>query len=521
MTSVSPLLKLVVLLACVAGIFFRFHGLDQKLLWHDEVYTQLFAAGTQAAHWRAEIYTGEPIPVETIQALTHNRPDRGVADTVRGLAADEPQHPPVYYILARLFVVWFGDGIVVLRTLSALLSLAVLPGGYWLCREIYFAHDSARRIAWTATALTAVSPFFVLYAQEAREYSLWAGLILCSSAALVRAMRLMGWRPWLAYILFTTLALYTSFTTASVVIAQALFVVIRSRMRVTRLSVISATAISVCGLLFAPWAWLLWRNLEAFTVSMAWSKITVIPRAELFETLVLNISRVIFDDGAIDGVTSPVLVAAVVILAASALFAVYRDARASLHAPGVYILCLFFVPVLMLLVPDVLFGGIRSISGRYLTPAWIAVECALAFLLGSGVLKLPVRRALLGVVLVAGLVSCYFNAGRAVVWTKSISTRLPEIAAPINQTASPLVVGDFERHHPGNLLALSHLLRDGARIQFLPRHGPYRLPAGFSDVFLFSPIPEFRRALEKNAGVRVVLVTRGLYAELWKVEFPN
>lgn len=38
-------------------------------------------------------------------------------------------------------------------------------------------------------ALIAVSPFHVLYAQEAREYSLWTVTILLSSAALLRAMR--------------------------------------------------------------------------------------------------------------------------------------------------------------------------------------------------------------------------------------------------------------------------------------------------------------------------------------------
>ncbi|MCR9145137.1 MAG: hypothetical protein NXI24_23065 [bacterium] len=542
--------RALIFTAIVAGVFFRFYNAEHKLLWHDEVYTQLFAAGTQAREWRGAIYNAKPLDVSKVQALTRDRPERGVFDTIRGLAEDEPQHPPVYYILARIYVAQFGDSIAVLRGLSAILSLLALPAMFWLCLEL----GASRRACWSGVALIAVSPFFVLYAQEARQYSLWAALIIALNAALLRALHLTEsiltskeqtpgnprnihadsytgrvFGAWSVYAGFVALALYVSFSTAAVLFSQAIFVALCTRLHINRLSLTAAAAMTAGVALFAPWAYLLWRNLQAFSLSMAWSKVTTIPRIELFESLALNISRVFWNVDDVSGkIESPLMligVLATVGLTLYALFFVYKNAGPRRLRDLLF--ALFLIPIVMLLLPDLLFGGIRSISGRYLTPAWIAALCAVAIALDSPPAQSPRRfvispgRALLFAILAAGLASCYANAQRQVVWTKGISVKLPKAAEIINQARQPLVVGDFERHHPGNLLALSHLLKAGTRLQFLPRHDPnYRLPAGIRNVFLYSPIPEFRASLRDDQGKQVesTLLLRGLYLDLWRVE---
>ncbi len=533
-----PFEVLLTILLLAAGVGFRFYGLgvQDKLLWHDEVYTQLFAAGAQAREWRAAIYTGEPLPVGVIQALMRDRPERSVVDTALGLAADEPQHPPLYYMLARLTVSCFGDDIATLRALSAALSLAAFPSLFWLCMELF----RSRRIAWTSLGLFAVSPFFVLYAQEAREYALWSVLILLSNAALLRAMRLSaastesppatiaraaGARAltqermaWSTYALLTTLALYTSFASVSFLLAHALFVALKTRLRITRMSVRAALALGLAGGLFLPWAILLLKNLDAFLVSMAWSRIISIPHSELFTTLAWNASRTILDLPESANVASGIAVSSAAVLIFGAFYALCRRPRQD--EAHWFAILLFGVPILMLLIPDALFGGIRSISGRYLTPAWLAAVCALAFLLGSNALR-PTRRSMLhATIVLTGLASCYMNSQRFVVWSKGVSSGLPAAAARINQRPSPLVVGNFERHHPGNLLALSYLLRPDAELQFLPEHDSYALPQGRPHVFLYSPIREFRRALEKNYEVDTRLLAHDLYFELWEVIPP-
>jgi hypothetical protein len=210
-----------------------------------------------------------------------------------------------------------------------------------------------------------------------------------------------------------------------------------------------------------------------------------------------------------------IAVALAVLLILGAFLALASKARP--NQTRWFALLLFAAPILLLLLPDALFGGIRSISGRYLTPAWLAVICALGHLSGSSALRPALARALYAGLIVAGLASCYVNAGRFVVWTKGVSSRLPQVAAIINERPKPLVVGNFERHHPGNLLALSYLLRPDAEFQFLPAHDGYALPPGKKHVFLYSPIREFRRDLEKNHPVKTRLLTRDLYFELWEV----
>jgi len=73
-------------------------------------------------------------------------------------------------------MVWEFPGAI--RSLSAIISLLVFPGVYWLLPGIWVVNG------WIAIALIAVSPFHILYAQEAREYSLWTVTIALSSAAL-------------------------------------------------------------------------------------------------------------------------------------------------------------------------------------------------------------------------------------------------------------------------------------------------------------------------------------------------
>jgi len=503
------------------GVFARFYHLDRKLLWHDEVYTTIFTAGYQSRDWEATLYTGRVVDVAEMQRFLRYDPEKRVLDTIRGLARDEPQHPPAYYVLARIWVGVLGDGIGTLRALSALLSLLAFPAIWWLCREMF----GSARIAWTGVVLHAVSPFFVLYAQEAREYALWGVLILLSTAALLRAIRRTEGAPepplrrvgaWAPYVLFTTLALYTSFSTASVLLAHALYLAIRERMRPTRVALWFGGALAASGLLFLPWAVTLLRHFEAFQASMAWAETIVVPRRELLALLALNVSRQVVDLWPdLDHLAAIAVVALAVALVAGAIVSLVR--RTPLRTSALA-LCLIAVPILFLLVPDLLFGGIRSVSARYLVPSWIGVEVALAFLLGSAFGEDRRWTALAAVVVAAGLASCLLNAKRDVAWTKGISIHLPEVARAVNQSASPLVIANREHHNPGNLLALCNLLAPGTKIWVWTGGDATTLPQNDSDVFLFSPTDPFRRDLERREGVTTRLLVGDLHLQLWKVE---
>ena len=78
---------------------------------------------------------------------------------------------------------------------------------------------------------------------------------------------------WGIYSISTVLALYTSFSTVTMILAQVLFLVIHKRGRVTsRTGVFSVTTLGVSAVLFLPWALALYRHWEAFQISMRWSR---------------------------------------------------------------------------------------------------------------------------------------------------------------------------------------------------------------------------------------------------------
>lgn len=503
----------------VFGVLVRFHRLDDKIFWHDETYTQIFVAGYQGGEWQPDLFSGRVLGVDEVVRYRRHDPRKSAWDTILGLARSEPQHPPLYYVIARQWIAWFGDGERTLRLLSVWTSLLGFPAVYWLARELFVD----RRVAWTSVALFAVSPFFVLYAQEAREYQLWALLLVLQLAALHRGLRLAGergLRAFTPYAAFTVLALYTSLSTVTVLLAEGIGVALlalSSRDRALFARYLAASAFAL--LLFAPWGVLLVEHFDAFRASMAWSSEIVIPRQELFGWLGVNISRTLVDLG--DGLEDSRSLLAIGLMVPVLVGALGRLGRAPIDA-RLLVLALVLVPLGFMFIPDVVGGGIRSLSARYHVPAWIGVLLALAFAVAGEGPRASARSAL-GIGLIAlAVASCVRNAGRDDVWTKGISVALPAAAAAIGETPAPLVLGSREQHHPGNLLALSAELPPGAHLVFLPLgRDEYQVPAVAHDaLFVLGATPQMRAAIARDQGGELVPVVDTLHLKLWRLERP-
>lgn len=500
----------VIVVAVVLGVFFRFEGLDRKVFWHDETYTQIFASGFQSRDWQAVLYSEELVDVEDVMRFRRHDPERSVLDTVRGLAQDEPQNPPLYYVLARLWVGACGDDPGALRCLSALFSLLALPAMYWLARELF----RSKRAAWASVALLSLSPFFILYAQEARAYSLWSVFILASSAALLHACPkdAAGRRSgWALYIAFITLALYTSLSTLIVIAAHAAFVFFRGAKRAWALSVGAAL------LLFTPWAIWLVRHDDAVRASTAWSSEIVVPRAELVGHLALNISRTLVDLSA--DYDRPAGYLPAIFGTALFIFACGALVRAGDTRAKTFVLPLVLVPIFLLFGADLAFGGIRSLSSRYLVPSWLGLVLTLGFAMELVSSKSRWGIFASGLVGLVALSSAAYLSTKESVWTKGVSEHLPEVAAMIREANEPLVIGNRERHHPGNLLALSSMLAPGTKLQVITAVAEgYSLPQWSGDVFLWSPIDELRERLERESGREAWLLFEDEHISLWRFE---
>ena len=154
-------------------------------------------------------------------------------DTVKGLATEEPQLSPLYFILARFWVQSLGPQVAAVRSLSAWISLLVFPRVYWLCWELF----RSASVGGMAVTIVAVGPFHVLYAQEARPYMMFAVLVLLSNAILLLAIALQKFPArfkfpsklskavWSIYAIALSLGLYSSLLFFLVAFAHGIYVI--------------------------------------------------------------------------------------------------------------------------------------------------------------------------------------------------------------------------------------------------------------------------------------------------------
>ncbi len=200
------------------------------MYWYDETFTSLRISGYTETEVVQQLFNGDEINVKDLQKYQRFNSEKGVTDTVKGLALEEAQLPPFYFVIARYWVQCFGSSVAAIRSLSAVISLLVFPCLYWLCLELF----GTPLIGWMAVALVGVSPFHVLYAQEARMYSLWTVTILLSSASLLRAIRVKTRLGWGIYALTLTLAFYSYLYSVLIAIGHGIYMVIIERFRLSK-----------------------------------------------------------------------------------------------------------------------------------------------------------------------------------------------------------------------------------------------------------------------------------------------
>ncbi|MFN8161885.1 MAG: glycosyltransferase family 39 protein [Solirubrobacterales bacterium] len=83
--------------------------------------------------------------------------------------------------------------------------------------------DDRQRSRVRRSDLVTLSPFMIYYSTEARGYAVMIALLLASTLCLLRALEAPGVRWWVAYGAFSCAAMYTHYTVAFALIAQALW----------------------------------------------------------------------------------------------------------------------------------------------------------------------------------------------------------------------------------------------------------------------------------------------------------
>lgn len=525
-------LKVLLIIAIAIGVGFHLINLDRKIYWHDEAYTSMRAAGYTRLEIDNAFFQNQFLTVSDLQKFQQIKPDSTVADTIHSLVTEDPQHPPLYFVMARGWMQWFGSSILASRLLPVLLSLLGLPFMYGLALELF----ESRLAAWLSTAFLALSPFDILFAQTARQYSFLTTTVILSSWLLLRAIRLSHWQHWVGYALSLAMGLYIHPFFTLTIAAQGAYVLLLevlgqsleqtvagkersvqvefSRRSFSRLFsfyywqqlVYFLSAVVLALALYTPWIAVLLVNMQRASSTTDWTRAaTGIDYLAKLWTLSFTALFVDIDFGFENPFTFLFRFPYLLLIIA----AVYGVCRKTPKFVWLFILTSILVPFLMLVLPDIILGGKRSAVSRYLISCYPAIQLAMAYWLAVGLSSgKQIWRWILGILLTSSIASSWISSQAESWWNKDLSYFNADVIQIVNASAaqSPTVLlSDIGNDYTntGDLLSLSYNLDD--RVQFYlvsqpPDLQPLTLPllTNEASVIVFRASDSLEASIKQN-----------------------
>ncbi len=516
-------LKIFIAIILVLGICFRFINIDRKVYWYDETITSLRISGYTRGEFNDLLLNTGTISIAELRQYQAINYEKNTINIISSLARDNPEHLPIYFVFLRWWVKLFGNSVTVIRNFSAITSLLIFPCIYWLCRELF----GKSIVGWVAISLTAVSPIVVLYAQEARAYTLFSVAVLLSSIALLRAMRINTKRTWKIYAASLIFALYTHLFSVLVAFGHGLYVILTEKLKLSQ-KLKSYLVVFLSGFLaFLPWVILIINHFDGIN----WISKNL-PLLDLFKRWLINlgftfvdiqigsserlfdVKNLVFDNNDLLQLNTIWLyiLALVLILV---IYSIYFLLKNSPRQVSIFILTLMAVTPICLAVPDLISGGQRSTIPRYLIPAYLGIQLSVAYLLGEKLTNFTnqIQHKFWQVVTVAlislGIISCGISSQAETWWNKYSSYYDPQVARIINQTSQPLVISNYS----ARLATLGYMLRPDVKVLFIEVPEVPKVPEGFTDIFVFRPEWSLISGLETQENSQLELVhNRG---ELW------
>jgi len=517
-------LRGLLILLIVLGVVFRFVNLNHKVYWHDEVYTTMRAAGYTRTEIDEELFQNKQIQAIELQKYQQIKPGSTAADTIQSLAIEDPQHPPLYFLMTRWWMQGFGDALTrifnspltVMRSLPVLLSLLALPAMYGLAWELFASHA----VALLATAFIAISPFDVLFAQTARQYSLLTVMVILSSFLLLRAIRLFQaaasqsataqrhaarspqtWLNWSLYAVSVAIGFYTQPFFVLTILSHVAYVIAcfywepHFSKQSGTIFKFFAGSLAAGVLLFSPWIVVIGLNANRAIATTDWTQNS--PGIDyLLKLWLLSFTALFIDfDFGFDNLWTFMARIPFLLLIGISLYAVYRRTP---PATWLFVLLSIFVPFLLLAIPDLVLGAKRSAVSRYLISCFPGVQLAVAFFLThqlslkrvySGrspvlsntytpytlrpapytLFKTWFWRGTLAFIVLASLASLTVSAFSNSWWNKDLSYYNDQTADILNNTASPIVISNIgdDYTNTGDLISLSYRLNNTVELLLL------------------------------------------------------
>jgi uncharacterized membrane protein len=237
-SKISSRQGLVLIVLLCVGAFLRFYDIGGPSLWADEIWSIEISTGRGSAH--------DLLPLGSIQteqvdltSLDGAAPWWKIWTTMSLVV-----HPPLYHIALRWWMDGLGNSAGAVRSLSALLSVALVLVFFDVCRLLH-----GTQIALWAAALMTFSVAQVEFAQDARSYAMLMLLALLACDAVIRIELGGASAPKLIALgIFLAAAQLTHYFAALAIVGLGVYVLVRLRGR-DRLLTLGAFA--AAGIFFA------------------------------------------------------------------------------------------------------------------------------------------------------------------------------------------------------------------------------------------------------------------------------
>ena len=498
----------------VLGIFFRFSDLGKMIYSHDETYTSLHGAGYTRTEAVNNLWDGRIIEKEEIEYFLKPTGDKGVFDTLSALASSEPHLAPLYFFFAHYWMRMVGTSPAAMRVLSALLSLFAIPGMFWLSFQLF----ESKKVALISAVLISLSPYSILFAHDARPYSLWVFITLLSSAAFLTAIKKNKTFAWGVYALFIIIGLYSHLLFTLVIAAHGLYLVIVKESRVNgrfnRYLIVLVLAI----LAFTPWLYQIFIHRNSMLNRLDWTTVGASRFEYIQRWLIISASPLIDLYLGPGNILTYILRLLIVILIGYALIFLVRGLPKSTWA---FLITMIGVTALPLLISDLIRGGRLTLQGRYFASTIVMIIPVIAYLIEEK-LSLGKTKSIfiwysIVILIFSAQISSAINISMSETWwNKNLSPINPQFGHVLNQASNPLlVVNGLEPTDPGDVFAITYMVDQDISFILNRSATVVELPNDYSSIYWFHST--FGDFINSESG-RAYKATEAVPYFLWRID---
>ncbi|HEY9665745.1 MAG TPA: hypothetical protein V6C91_03025, partial [Coleofasciculaceae cyanobacterium] len=221
----------------------------------------------------------------------------------------------------------------------------------------------------------------------------------------------------------------------------------------------------------------------------------------------------------------------ILIVFVSVAYSLYFLVRHTPKTSWLFIITLISFTSLAIIIPDLILGRRTSVTGRYMIPAYLGIQLAVAYLVScklkptlANTWRNKFWKLSLLALFTSGVISCAIVSQAGTWWNNLTDTNNRQLAQMVNQTSRPLILQEIDssppRYNVFNLISLSYLLEPDVKFKFIPKDTVPEIPKDSSHVFFMGPSSVLRSGIEKKYGAKIERVDRTEDSRLWKLVQP-